>query len=130
MTKKDTNIKDYETAQVVLDGAHDALRHKAALAKGQASHIPLNTQDDDCMNQLIKLAEPLISKAKFPISISFEKCKTNSERIKIILNSVAKGKITIEEADGLMNIIMKACQVIEVAELKAKLQELQDKGKV
>ncbi len=52
-------------------------------------------------------------------------CKTFSEQSTCIVGALAVGKITIKEANGIVDIVGKAARIDEVTELRRMLEEIE-----
>ncbi len=53
-------------------------------------------------------------------------CKTFSEQTTCIIGALASGKITIKEANGMVDIIGKTAKIEEVTELRKMLEEIEE----
>lgn len=55
----------------------------------------------------------------------FADAKTTEEQLNLIINKLADGEITPEQADKFTSIIMKKAQLLDMVELKQRLEKLE-----
>ena len=74
-----------------------------------------------------KLAPKLFGEERILNMPKFKKCKTAAERIDVLCEYVADGKIATQDIGAVSNVILAGVRVEEQEELKKRLQSLEDK---